>query len=251
MRKPLFLLTLIPLTASCSGFPISREEALGVLDNIEASSQSVSATSYTATRDTYQNNEKTTVVSIYNRDSKFFHTYTIYTKNNGRFEESWKFVMNYEYQTINNGVTTKASRDFIFDVSRSTTPSGINAEDSRKYIVTYELYSDDAWAKYASEYENKLKTNLIDALHSSRSLIKDETNTVDLKSLNKSSIYLNCKRSIVGSTTKSSEYELDVQNGRLVSVKNEKSENDKSELSYKYSTGDVVYPDFETKILIQ
>lgn len=251
MRKSLLLLTLVPLTASCTGFPISRNDALGVIDSIEQNIVNVVATSYTSTRETYLNDDQTTVVSIYNRDEKFFHTYSIYTKNNGRLEESWKFVMNYEYQTVNNGVTTTAFRNFIFDVTRSTTPSGINAEDSKKYIVTYELYSDEAWAKYASEYENRLSNNLSDALNSSRALIKDETNTIDLKSLNKTSLYLNCQRSIVGSTTKKSEYELEVQNGRLVSVRNDRSENDRSELSYKYSTGDVVYPAFETKILIQ
>ena len=125
----------------------------------------------------------------------------------------------------------------------------INQDLEKQYIVTYEKYTEDAWSKYATDYESRLERRFSDAIDHSRSLIKDTENTMDIKSLNGNSIFLNCKQNVKGSTLPSSEYELVVTNNQLLSIKTSYSNTSKVETSYEYSTGDIVYPNFKVTIV--
>ena len=242
-RIALVLLTL-PLAACCSGFPISKEDALNIISSLETTVSSVSARSYRSDRVTQDNDDNTTVVSIYSKESKFFHTYSIISKNNGRFSESWRFVMNYQYKMVSEDGTSTidASKDFIFYVVRSTMPNDVDAKPEDRNNVSYEPYSEEAWKKYSDDYEGRLERSFSDALQVSKTLINDSKSEVDLKSFNSNSIHVDSKTKISGSSTQESKYTLDIQNGSLMSIKNSVSET-----KYEYSTGDILYPEFKLK----
>ena len=248
MRKVFALLFLIPLATSCSGFPISRDEALKVINTIQKSVDSVSSTSYTSTRVNNNGSYKVTTVSMYSKEKQFFHTYTIRSESVARVEESWRFVMNYQYEVETDSGKKTESKNFIFEVTRKIREGKTNPDDGSNFDVVYELYSSATWKKYATEYEGTLKRSFTDALESSKTLIADKTNQIDLKSFNSNSLSLNCKSSTMGSTTQQAEYELNVTNGQLISINDIRSETSSIELSYKYSTGDIVYPAINTKI---
>lgn len=250
MRKLFGVLFLIPLAASCSGFPISRDDALKVITTIENGVDTASSTSYTSTRVNTNGEYKVTTVGIYSKEKKFFHTYTIRSESISRVEEKWRFVMLYQYEVEGDSGKSTESKNFIFEVTRKIRQDKTNPDDGSNFDVTYEDYTAENWKKYASEYEGTLKKSLTDALESSKSLIADKTNEIDLKSFNGNSLYLNCKSSTVGSTTQQAEYELNVSNGQLISINDIKSETSSTELSYKYSTGDINYPNIKTKIRI-
>lgn len=247
-RIALVLLTL-PLAASCSGFPISKEDALNIISSLETTVSSVSARSYRSDRVTQDNDDNTTVVSIYSKESKFFHTYSIISKNNGRFSESWRFVMNYQYKMVSEDGTSTidASKDFIFYVVRSTMPNDVDAKPEDRNNVSYEPYSEEAWKKYSDDYEGRLERSFSDALQVSKTLINDSKSEVDLKSFNSNSIHIDSKTKISGSSTQESKYTLDIQNGSLMSIKNSVSDKNYTETKYEYSTGDILYPEFKLK----
>lgn len=247
-RIALVLLTL-PLAASCSGFPISKEEALNVISSLEMTVSSVATRSYRSDRVTQDNDDNTTVVSIYSKESKFFHTYSIISKNNGRFSESWRFVMNYQYKMVSEDGTSTidASKDFIFYVVRSTMPNDVDAKPEDRNNVSYEPFSEEAWKKYSDDYEGRLERSFSDALQVSKTLINDSKSEVDLKSFNSNSIHIDSKTKISGSSTQESKYTLDIQNGLLMSIKNSVSDKNYTETKYEYNTGDILYPEFKLK----
>lgn len=247
-RIALVLLTL-PLAASCSGFPISKEEALNVISSLETTVSSVATRSYRSDRVSQDNDDNTTVVSIYSKESKFFHTYSIISKNNGRFSESWRFVMNYQYKMVSEDGTSTidASKDFIFYVVRSTMPNDVDAKPEDRNNVSYEPYTEEAWKKYSDDYEGRLERSFSDALQVSKTLINDSKSEVDLKSFNGNSIHVDSKTKISGSSTQVSKYTLDIQNGLLMSIKNSVSDKSYTETKYEYNTGDILYPEFKLK----
>lgn len=241
MKKTLIPLFILPLVTSCSGLPVSRDEALNILTNIEATISSTSETSYTVTTVTTTEEVETTQVNVYSKEKQFFHTYTISTQSTGRVSESWKFRMPYTYA---DGAKTS---EFIFDVTRSITPNNVN-DLEKQYVITYESYTDEAWKKYSDDFEDRLSRRFSDAIDHSRSLIQDTTNTIDLKSFNGNSLFLNCKQAVEGSKTQSTEYELEISNNLLYSIKTISGDS-KVETTYKYSTGDILYPSFKVSIV--
>ena len=244
-NKLIVSLVLFPLLTGCSGMPISREDALDILKNIESNVASNSSLSYKATSVTTQEESEIKTINIYSKENKFYHTYTISNQKHGNVSESWKFVMSYTTKTDGDDVV----RDYIFDITRYITQVTINQDLEKQYIVTYEKYSDETWEKYASEYENRLGRRFSDAIDHSRSLISDLENKLDLKSLNGNSIFLNCKQSNKQPTISSNEYELVVTNNQLLSIKTKYSETNKVETTYEYNTGDIVYPNFKVTIV--
>ena len=254
MKKRLLgSLLLLPLLASCSGFPVSKEEALNILENIEKEVENSSKSSYTqnALTVTYDaktgNPTETTIISIYSKESKYFHTYTISTQNDGRMAESWKFVKDYTFTLENKSEITDT---FIFDITRNITPSSLEQPLEKQYIVTYEKYSEEGWEKYADEYEDRLARRFSDAIEHSRNLLNDEANSLDLKSFNGNSLNLNCKQVTEGTTKQTTEYNLDIYNNQLVSIKTSVTDVSKTETTFTYSSGDITYPAFKANIQI-
>ena len=100
MNKRYFALLLVcPLLASCSGLPVSREDCLNIINNIEANLKVTGGTSYTSISTTTTGEVSSELTSIYSKENKFFHTYTISSAKSGRISESWKFVMAYKSTT--------------------------------------------------------------------------------------------------------------------------------------------------------
>ncbi len=240
-NKLLFVLSILPLATSCSGFPISREEAVNIVNNVEAGLATLQVTAYTATSTTVANDSETKIVSFYSRESKFFHTYTIESRNNGRVSESWRFVMPYQYETREGQKTD----DFIFDVNRRVTPTSVNADLEEQYVVAYELYTAEAWKVYADDYENRVIKRFADSLNHCRSLLANTLNEVELKSFNGNSLFLGSKQSSSGTSTQSTEYEIFISNNQLMSVKNSTNKTNYTETTYKYASGDITYPSFK------
>lgn len=240
MKKILTTLVLLPLLTACSGMPVSREDSLVILQNIENNLANVISTSYTVTAKTKSEDVETEVVYIYSKENKFYHTYTITTQSTGRISESWRFKQTYEY------ANSDETADFIFAISRSITPSNIN-DLEKQYVVTYEKYSDSAWDKYASDYEDRLARRYSDGIEHSRELIKDLTASVDLKSFNSTSLFLNSKETTVGVETQTNEYEISFSNVYLSYIKTTSGKTT-VDTTFKYSTGDVMYPAFKISI---
>jgi len=243
-KKAFGLLLLFPLTASCSGMPTSKEAALNILDNIEKNVEKVCETSYTQTTITTVNEIETKIVNIYSRENKFFHTYTISTQSSGRISESWKFVKAYERVT-ENGVV---SEDYIFDIVRIISESSLNKEQDKQYVVTYEKYSDSGWDKAAKDFEGRISKRFLDAIEHSRALLNDDTKQVSLNSWNDISLKLDSKEEVEGQTRQATQYQLDVYNNMLISIKTSSGENNETENSFVYSTGDIIYPNFKITI---
>ena len=244
--KKVIILSIFPLLTSCSGFPISRSDALNIVSNIEKEIANYNVKAYTVTSKTTSGDNKTTIVSIYSKESKYYHTYSIYTQSNGRVTESWKFVMSYQYD-LNEKETTTA--DFIFDVQRRLNPNNVDKEVAPQYIVTYEKYSEEAWRKYADDYENSLIRRHTDSLEHCRSLIKNEENEIDLKSFNGNSLFLNCKQKVLATTSQVSEYEINFSNNEITWIKNVTNQTNYSETTINYDSGDINYPAFKVTIV--
>ena len=246
MKKRYFALLLIaPLLASCSGLPVSREDALNIINNIEANLKAVGGTSYISTSLTSSGEASTELTSIYSKESKFFHTYTISSAKSGRISESWKFVQPYE--RIIDG--TSMVSDYIFDITRIVSESSLKNDLEKQYVVTYEPFSEETWNKYASDYEDRLNRRFLDVLSHSRTLIEDYSNKIDLRSLNGNSIFLDYKEEVEGITTQSTEYEINIKNNQLISLKTISDDQLKTETSYKYTVGDIMYPSFKVTIV--
>lgn len=243
-KRFLSSIILLPLLTSCSGFPISREDALDILQNIENEIASTSSTSYTVTTKTTTEEAETEVIYIYSKENQFYHTYTISNQSTGRIFESWKFRQTYKYEIKVDD--QEVSEDFIFTISRNLLPSNVD-DLEKQYVVTYEKYSDESWNKYASEYEDRMARRFSDVIEHSRELVKDVSNSIDLKSINPNSIFLNSKESVVGVETQTNEYEISFTNNMLNYVKTVSGKTT-TETSFKYASGDILYPSY--KILI-
>ena len=249
-KKLLISLTLLPLLASCSGFPVSNDEALNIINNIEADAVSSTGSSYkmTSIRTLAETIEKT--VTTYDKDSKFYHTYTITSLNvntkeqTGRVSENWKFVMPY---TSKNSSGEEQTKDYIFDIERKILPSTINEEIEKQYTVTYENYSIESWEKIAKEYEDRLLRRFSDGLEHSRLLINSNPSSLELKSFNEYSLYLNYKDDQAEEIQRS-EYTIDIFNSKLMSIKS-LSSGTKSEITYDYSGAEITYPSFKVTIV--
>ena len=244
-KRYLGLLLVAPLLASCSGLPVSREDALSIISNIEANLKAVGGTSYVSTTLTTLGESSTELTSIYSKEVKFFHTYTISSAKSGRISEAWKFVLPHEMIKDGQPVTS----DFIFDITRIVSESSLKNDLEKQYVVTYEPYTEEAWNKYASDYEDRLNRRFLDALSHSRSLIEDTSNRIDIRSLNGNSFFLDYKEEVEGIKTQSTEYEINVKNNQLISLKTISDDETKTETNYKYSTGDIIYPSFKVTIV--
>jgi len=259
MKKVFVPLLILPLLASCSGFPVSRDDALAIIDNVHSSVEPNSATSYTSTMATSTNDGTTTVVSIYSRENKFFHTYTIRDREEGQdsIAESWKFVR----ESITKVGDEEISNIYIYDVvtSLSKVDSPKGTEIKKQYVTTYVKYTPEAWDEVAKDYESRLSRRFFDALDHSKNLVNDLSNNIELKSFNGSSLYLKnineVKSEII---TQQDEYELSFSNGRLDSIKTLFKETNNStkttkfnnvETTYSYSVGDIIYPDYKTPVI--
>ena len=239
MNKKIALIFLFPLLASCSGLPVSRDDALNILNAIEK--DAISDTSYTSKVVTETKESRVELVSIFSKENKFYHTYTIETRfesNFDRVNEAWRFKKAYVFED-------GTSEDFIFNVIRDN--HNLNQELEKQYVVTYEKYSDDAWDKYATDYKNSLSRRFQDAIEHSRELIKDNTNSITLQSLNSNSLHLDFKQAVEGSETHSTQYQLDVTDNLLYSIKTVSSESTVT-TTYSYATGDILYPGFKITI---
>ena len=241
MKKSLTVLVLLPLLSSCSGFPISREDALNVLQNIEVEVPNVTSTSYQVSTKTTTEEVDTETVYIYSKENQFYHTYTISSQTAKGVSESWRFRQTHKYE-----VEGSTPEDFIFTISRNISPSNID-ELEKQYVVTYEKYSDESWAKIANEYEESLSRRYSDVIEHSRELIKDASNPLDLKSFNGNSIYLNSSESVIGAETQTNKYEISISNNYLNYIKTVSGKT-AVETTFKYVSGDVIYPAYKITI---
>ena len=241
--KKLIPLAIFPLLTSCSGIPISREDALSVISNIEYELSVNPATTYKSTSKTVATDSETTLVNVYSSENMFFHTYTISSQNNGRVNESWRFVMDYK-----NKDSEDEPKKYIFDVVRTINQNTYNQPIEKQYTITYENYSEEAWSKIADEFEDRLTRRFSDALDHAKNLLKDETTSLDLKSFNNYSLYLDSKEVSQGSTSIETEYELNVQNSQLISIKNVGSDGTSVLTEFEYSVGDILYPSIDITI---
>ena len=249
-KKIIASLLIFPLLTSCSGFPVSREDALLIIKNIEADLSYTGGISYTSTsiRTTSDSEEKT--ISLYDKEKQYFHTYTITTTGQGndqtgRVSESWKFVMPYTSKTASGEDITK---DYIFDIDRKILPSTVDEDIEKQYTVTYEIYSEESWSKAAKEYEDRLTRRFSDALEHSRLLINNENNDVELKSFNEYSLYVHFKENDQSQTLSNNEYELNVSNAQLISIKTVSGET-KVETKFEYESSEISYPSFKVTIV--
>ena len=243
-NKKLIPLLLFPLLTGCSGIPISREDALSIITNLEYELAQNPATEYKSTSKTVSADSETTLVNIYSREKMFFHTYTISSQNNGRVSESWRFVMEYK-----NKDSEGDPKNYIFDVVRIINQNTYNQPLEKQYTVTYENYSEDAWTKIALEFEDRLTRRYTDALDHAKNLLKDETTSLDLKSFNNYSLYLDSKEVSQGSTSIETEYELNVMNSQLISIKNVASDGTSVLTEFEYNVGDILYPTIDITIM--
>lgn len=240
MKNKLIILSILPLLTSCSGLPISREDALNVLQNIEKEYVSLTSTSYFVSSKTTTDENETEAYYIYSKENKFYHTYTISTQSTGRIGESWKFKQTYKYET------NDSTEDFIFTITRIITPQNLH-DLEKQYVVTYEKYSDEAWQKVANEYEDRLARRYSDVIEHSRELIKDVSNPIDLKSMNSNSLFLKSNESVVGAETQTNEYEISISNNILNYIKTISGKTI-VETNFKYASGDIIYPSYKITI---
>ena len=251
MNKRLIASLLVfPLLASCSGFPVSREDALNIIKNIEEDLSTRSGVSYSSTSERKASDSIEKTVSYYDKEKMFFHTYTITTTGQGgdetgRVSENWKFVMAYTSKSSSGEEVTK---DYIFDIERKILPSTVDEDIEKQYTVTYEVYSEESWSKSAKEYEDRLARRFSDALEHSRLLISNENNDVELKSFNEYSLFVHYKDSDQSETLRNSEYQLDVSNYQLVSIINVSGET-RVETKFDYATKEISYPSFKVTIV--
>lgn len=253
MKRRLVVLFLIPLLASCNWADITKAEALKVVENIKTSLGSeVQFENYTRTIETAAD-EKTTMSSyIYSRTAKFYHAYSIIA-DEYRVNEDWKFVKNVliEYYELDEEkdekkVVSTENKDYIVDVVRNIGEQNVN-DLSKQYTVTYEEYSEEAWAKYASAYENTLLTLHNDTLTHISALIESDSTQLKLESNNDNSLHIVSTSKEEQSQAK---YETEIKDNLITTIVNA---TDTSSVTNKitYSAGDIYYPDTVYKIEIQ
>lgn len=253
MKRKLVVLSLIPLLASCNWADITKAEALEVVENIKTSLASeVQFENYTRKIETVAD-EKTTMSSyIYSRTAKFYHAYSI-TADEYRVSEEWKFFMKnvlIEYYKLNDEnkkiVIATENKDYIVDVVRNIGEQNVN-DLSKQYTVTYEEYSEEAWAKYASAYENTLLTLHNDTLTHISALIESDSTQLKLESNNDNSLHIVSTSKEEQSQAK---YETEIKDNLITTIVNA---TDTSSVTNKiaYSAGDIYYPDTVYKIEIQ
>lgn len=246
-KKHLIPLLIIPLVTSCNGFSCSKEEALTIVNTI---SDYIKTTTpfeeYCQKRETVLDDVVETTQTVYSSSAKYYHTWTISTQSNGRVNEYWKFVMNYEDSSEPD--ESKKMKKFIFDVTRKITPSTVDEDLDKQYTPTYEPYSDELWAKYAKDFEDNLLIKYTDALTHAKTLLEENDSLLSLKSSNANSFYLLSSNEVEGSTKSNSYYEISFKNNQLLSLRNETSDKNKTNYSFAYSAGDIYYPAFKITI---
>lgn len=259
-KKLLVLIPSISLLASCSGFPISKNDALVIIDNIEiAVEQGIEAENFTLTTvsKSSANGVSTTDtnVHVYSPINKFYHTYRVYeyenpenkpTNSGTTVSESWKFVKEQVDEADN------VNKKWIFDVTRYISQSIYTDNKQYDYIVTYELYSDEAWKLVADNYEQKyLTTPLTSALTRCKELLANEAYSTETQSFNGDSLALQAVREITEGTNQVNRYNANVYNKRLYNTYSSNtvytSDGNESvtyqEANYKYSISDIYYPE--------
>ena len=258
-KKLIPLLALFPVLTSCSGFPIGLDDALNNISNIEESlSEGVPNEDFNITSVVKSSSggvETTdTNVYIYSVENKFFHTYRVYESNNpynrGNVYESWKYVKD-ALDTSDNKTKT-----WIFEVVRDINTSIYTDDKQYNYIVTYELYSDEAWQAITDGYEKeRIAVPLQNALNTSKALITNESYNLNAFSFNGNSLALQAVREIVEDSTQINKYSMNIYNTHLLSTYSsnstitEASESISStETIYKYSAGDIYYPEVNVTV---
>lgn len=260
MNKKLFLLlTVAPILSSCSGFPISKDDALRIAGTIEANlSEDFSHSDFNITSVSKSSNGSLEItdtnVYIYSVESKFYHTYRVYESsdpyNRGTVYESWKYVKD----AVDS--KDKENKTWIFDVTRVISQSIYIDDKQYNYIVSYELFTEEAWENAVDGYEKKLIVVPIqNALTRTKELIANESYDVDVFSFNGDSLALNAKREIEEDASQVNTYSMNIFNNRLLSTYSSNSStteetvsNSFQETIYKYSAGDIYYPEIDITV---
>lgn len=214
--------------ASCHGFGISRNDALEVLANIENVLQNSDIfDEYHQTVEETKGSEINSNDYFFSNSVKYCHSYEI--KNNSFSAESWNYVKN----------------DIIYRVVRNISVKGEEIID--QYTTTEQDYTDLAWKEISDVWMNRIVNLHLETLNGIKTLIKDETSNLDLKSANANSIYILSTQETEGSEKFTTKYEAVVLNNKLSSIVNETSETTKIINRISYSIGDIYYPDIDKK----